>query len=87
MVLWPYSTDALLIYSILNNFNFSKICWTYKGMLFSLLQLFWAINIKLILLSILSPNMRRFVQDFFYVVDRYVRQVCPTDRQSHENLL
>ena len=38
---------------------------------------FW----KLILLSILNPNMRRFVQDFFFVIDRYVRQVRRTDQQ------
>ena len=28
--------------------------------------------------------MRRFLQDFFYVVDRYVRKVRATDRKSHE---
>ena len=55
-------------------------------MLFSLLQVPWAINVenmkwcwKLILLSILSPNMRRFVQDFFWwslgTSDRYVQQI------------
>ena len=51
-------------------------------MLFSLLQVSWAINIqknevilKTFLLSILSPNVRQFVQDFFFVVDRYVQQI------------
>ena len=68
------------------NFNFWKICWTYTEMLFSLLQVSWAINIKKmkwfwkrILLSILSPNIRRFVQDFFSLSigtsDRYVQQI------------
>ena len=64
-------------------------------MLFSLLQVSWAINIqknevvlKSYSIADTSPNIRRFVQDFFFfVVDKYVRQVRPTDRLSHENLL
>ena len=28
------------------NFNFWKTCWTYTEMLFSLLQVSWAINIQ-----------------------------------------
>ena len=38
---------------------------------FKKMKWFW----KLILLSILSPTMRRFLQIFFYVVDRYVQQI------------
>ena len=38
-------------------------------------------------LTVLSPNMRRFVEDFFPIVDRYVQQVHLTDQQSHDNLL
>ena len=56
-------------------------------MLFSLLQMSWAIKIQkmkwfwaLILLSALSPNMGRFVQDFFFTSSigtsgRYVQQI------------
>ena len=48
-------------------------------MLFSLLQLSWPINIQ--------KNEVIFYQDFFFVVDKYVRQLRPTDRLSHDNLL
>ena len=34
----------------------------------------------------LSPNVRRSAQIGFFVVDWYVRQVRPTDRQSHDKL-
>ena len=83
---------ALLIYSLLIKLQFLEnvldihyFCY-YKcpeQLTFKKMKWFW----KLIQSLILSPNMRRWCKIFFFVIDRYVRQLRPTDRQNHDNLL
>ena len=64
------------------NFNFWKICWTRTKLLFLLLQVSWAINIQkneviLKTYSIVDTQSQyeRFLARFFFVVDRYARQI------------